>query len=346
LLSKQRLIRSAAGLAIVASVAFGVAAGPSLVTAQTAASASIGDSLVVNTDALNLRETASASGIIDAVLYTGDAVTIVDGPVSADGYDWYQVSTADGTGWVDGEYLDTTVTGSTSSDLTIGGGYVVNTDALNLRADASTSATVDAVLATGDDASVLDGPVSADGYDWYQVSTSSGTGWVDGEYLATSVTVSTVTTSSTGLSIGSGYVVNTDALNLRTEATTSATVDAVMATGDAATVLDGPVSADGYDWYQVSTTYGTGWVDGEYLASTTTLAAASDLSVGSDYVVSTDALNLRADASISATVDAVLVTGDAATIVSGPVSADGYDWYQISTSLGTGWVDGEYLTLA
>ncbi len=31
---------------------------------------------------------------------TGSEVTILDGPTSADGYDWYQVETDDGTGWV------------------------------------------------------------------------------------------------------------------------------------------------------------------------------------------------------------------------------------------------------
>ncbi len=36
---------------------------------------------------------------------TGSEVTILDGPTSADGYDWYQVETDDGPGWVAGLYL-------------------------------------------------------------------------------------------------------------------------------------------------------------------------------------------------------------------------------------------------
>ena len=47
------------------------------------------------------------------------------------------------------------------------------------------------VLDTGASATIVDGPVDADGYSWYEVSTAAGDGWVDGEYLALSDTVST-----------------------------------------------------------------------------------------------------------------------------------------------------------
>jgi uncharacterized protein YgiM (DUF1202 family) len=265
--SPRRLLGSAAMLALVAAVAFGFMAGPSLVTAQSATTFAAGDALVVNTDALNLRAGASISDAVDAVLYTGDAVTVVSGPVSADGYNWYQVSTASGTGYVDGEYLAATLTysaaSSTSTGLTVGGGYVVNTDALNLRSDASISATVDAVLATGDSVTILAGPTTADGYDWYQVSTTAGTGYVDGEYLAATTTLSAATAS--GFSTGDNVLVSSDNVHLRADASLSATIDAVLYTGDAGTIVSGPVSADGYVWYEISTSLGTGWVDAEWL---------------------------------------------------------------------------------
>jgi hypothetical protein len=39
------------------------------------------------------------------------------------------------------------------------------------------------VLTYGFTASVIDGPVTVDGYTWYKISTSAITGWVAGEFL-------------------------------------------------------------------------------------------------------------------------------------------------------------------
>jgi uncharacterized protein YraI len=72
---------------------------------QSTGSFSAGDDVVVNTDALNLRSRASLSGSVRAVLLTGEELTIEDGPVEADGFTWYEVDGARGSGWVAGEYL-------------------------------------------------------------------------------------------------------------------------------------------------------------------------------------------------------------------------------------------------
>jgi uncharacterized protein YgiM (DUF1202 family) len=65
----------------------------------------VGDNVIVNTDALNLRSRASLSGSVRAVLFSGEELTVEDGPVEADGFTWYEVDGAQGTGWVAGEYL-------------------------------------------------------------------------------------------------------------------------------------------------------------------------------------------------------------------------------------------------
>jgi hypothetical protein len=49
---------------------------------------------------LNLRAEPSLTGVVLRMLQAGDIVTILDGPVEADGYTWWQVQTEDGsTGW-------------------------------------------------------------------------------------------------------------------------------------------------------------------------------------------------------------------------------------------------------
>ena len=72
---------------------------------------------------------------------------------------------------------------------------------------------------------------------------------------------------------------------------------------------------------------------------------ASELTAGTT-VVATDGLNLRADASTAAEVLMVLPEGASATVVGGPVAADGYTWYPVDTNAGSGWVAGEYLAAA
>ncbi len=66
---------------------------------------SVGDEVVVNTDALNLRSGAGLDERVLAVLFSGEELTISSGPVEAAGFTWYEVDGAEGAGWVAGEYL-------------------------------------------------------------------------------------------------------------------------------------------------------------------------------------------------------------------------------------------------
>jgi uncharacterized protein YgiM (DUF1202 family) len=68
-------------------------------------------------------------------------------------------------------------------DLVEGMAAVINDEPVNLRADATLEAEIMTELSTGTEVTILDGPVSADGYDWFQVETDGGTGWVAGPYL-------------------------------------------------------------------------------------------------------------------------------------------------------------------
>ena len=58
------------------------------------------------------------------------------------------------------------------------------TNELNIRDGAGLDANVLDTLIYGFTASVIDGPVDADGYTWFEIQTSAITGWVAGEYLA------------------------------------------------------------------------------------------------------------------------------------------------------------------
>lgn len=265
-LPRKRLLRPMAAVALsavlISAMMIAILLHGSSAGAQSADLA-IGGAAYVSTDALNVRSDASLSADVIEALTTGAAMTILDGPYSADGYTWYQVDVDGTTGWVAGEYLSTD---AISSDSLSSSGSVmyVNTDGLNVRSAAGLDADVILVAASGAAVTVTGGPESVDGYTWYQVDVDGVSGWVAGEYLASSVgTELAVTTSD--ISVGSAVYVNTDALNLRATAGLDGEIISTLSTGTTMTVTGGPESVDGYTWYLVDVDGTTGYVAGEYL---------------------------------------------------------------------------------
>jgi uncharacterized protein YgiM (DUF1202 family) len=111
----------------------------------------------------------------------------LSGPLAADGYSWYSVETGDGTtGWVAGEYLAVATSGGGSyTGFDIGDSAVVDTPRLNFRAGPGLDYDVIEVITGGASVVITDGPVSADGYHWYELELENGdTGWSIGEGLA------------------------------------------------------------------------------------------------------------------------------------------------------------------
>lgn len=223
-----------------------------------------GGGATVDTDVLNVRTGPGLTYQTIKTLPQGTGLLIGLPPVAADGYSWYPISLPDAPcpGWVAGEFL-----AFENGSFNVGAKVVVNTDVLNLRSGAGLSASVIATLPYGTKLTVTGGPIVAEGYTWYPVKTADGTvGWAAGEFL-------TLDTGGAAFTIGQAVVVNTDALNLRTAAGTSAAVIMVLPHGQSLTVTGGPTSADGYTWYQVETPkvdgmigWVTGWVAGEFLA--------------------------------------------------------------------------------
>lgn len=214
-----------------------------------------GDSVLVDSDGVRMRAAAGLFSSVIARMIGGDEGTVLDGPDFADGYFWYRIETARGTGWCASEFL--VAGGPSTVGFAPGTSVVVDTDLLRLRNSSSISASTIATMPSGTALTVVDGPERADGFAWYQVRSSSyGIGWCAGDYLA----------SGGGLSPGNDVRVVDGTLNLRAGPGLSDSIVAVMADGSLLTITDGPTSAGGYAWYEVtSTTYGDGWCVGQYL---------------------------------------------------------------------------------
>lgn len=348
--------RSAAHLALAVALLATLAAGLFIVApapTTRAATFAVGDTVVVNTDALNLRSAASISASVVRVLPYGTSLTVTNGPKAADGYTWYGVKTSDGTsGWAAGEFL------AYSTDNTWTGGFgpgdtaVVDTASLNCRSGPGLSYGVVYVLSGEETVQVLDGPQAADGYHWFKVKTADGDiGWVIGEGLRPGSggnnNGGNDGTWTGGFGVGDTAVVDTASLNCRSGPGLSNGVLYILSSGEKVTILDGPQAADGYHWFKVKTADGEiGWVIGEGLApaSDDNGNTGGQFAVGDEVVVNTDILNLRANPSLSATILMTLPSGTALTVTGGPTTAEGHTWYQVKTAGGvTGWVAGEFL---
>ena len=147
--------------------------------------------------------------------------------------------------------------------------------------------------------------------------------------------------------IGASVAVASETLTYRAEPGVDAAALLVLSQGARGTITDGPVLADGYTWYELSTADYTdlsGWVAGEFL----TAAGDAPAPGGSVVTVTFDEVNLRAVPSIAGPVVAVLPAGLALTLIGGPTDADGYSWYEVESldqSL-RGWVAGDFLTVS
>src|SRR5690606_33892095 len=75
-----------------------------------------------------------------------------------------------------------------------------------------------------------------------------------------------------------------------------------------------------------------------------TVSAAATFPAGSRVIVFDGPLNLRASAGTGGAVVEVLPQNAVLTVLSGPTSANGYNWYQVETDLGvTGYVADAFI---
>ncbi len=220
---------------------------------------SIGDTVYVTSDSLNVRSgPGTGYSVIDVITY-GTNGLIIDGPVTANGYVWYEIEYVGGTyvGWVASDFLGLV----TGGGFAIGDTVYVTSDTLNVRSGPGTGYSVIDVIGYGTNGLILDGPVYVDGYTWYEIDYVGGksTGWVAGEYLGY--------VSTGGIAIGSTVYVTSDTLNIRSGPGTGYAIESTVSYGTEGYVIDGPVYANGYTWYQIEYLGGyVGWAAGEYLA--------------------------------------------------------------------------------
>ncbi|MFS0990072.1 hypothetical protein A5867_000230 [Enterococcus sp. 6D12_DIV0197] len=244
------------------------------------------------------------------------------------------------------------------SDETAINQQMKTTSSMNIRSDASTSASITGSLAanTTFTATATKTGTSVNGNTtWYKIS---GKGWVSGAYLTKVSTDASNNNSGSGNTgsdnSNSGTTINkkmktTEAMNIRSSASTSGSVVGSLSKGTTftATSMKTGTSVNGNkNWYYVS---GKGWVSGAYLTEVTNNNASEaekedNSSSINQKMKTTAALNVRSDASTSSRVVTTLGQGVTVTVTAkkNGTSVEGNKtWYYVS---GKGWVSGAYLT--
>jgi len=315
-----------------------VAVSPGAINAQSTDFA-VGDEVVVSDGPLNLRDDVGTDADVITVLEEGATATVSDGPEALDDFTWYEVEVDGGdTGWVAGDFLS--LADAPAGAFSAGDDVVVIDGNLNLRDDAGTDAEILDVMADGAAATVVSGPVSADDMDWYELDTVDyGSGWAAGDFLA----LAEDNSGGDDIPVGSIRFVQTDdrsRLNLRGEPSIDADILDKLPVGTRVEILDGPETADGYDWYEIDTVdFGSGWAAGEFL-----LPSADAIGVGDTVIVVDGTLNLREEAGLDAAVLDTLPDGTVLDVTDGPTDADGYSWFEVSNDdFGPGWVAADFL---
>lgn len=141
---------------------------------------------------LNMRDRASPSGTLIVQLGTNVVVTVLEGPLEAENFTWWRVQDGEGrSGWVaqgDAEtvWLSPETGGAPPQPVNrsprVGERVVVTMAAggqLSVRAQPSTEGTLITRVNPGTQYTVLAGPQSAGGFNWYQIRSDDGSveGW-------------------------------------------------------------------------------------------------------------------------------------------------------------------------
>ncbi|MGG2087748.1 SH3 domain-containing protein [Priestia aryabhattai] len=303
-------------------------------TNSTSTVISTSESAVVNASSLNVRSSASTSASVVTNLPRNSKVTVLKESGS-----WSQIKTAAGqTGWVASQYLQAGSASSApakDSGSTTSKSAVVNASSLNVRSSSSTSASIVTNLPRNSKVTVVNESGS-----WSQIKTAAGqTGWVASQYLQAG-SASSAPAKDSGSTSSKSAVVNASSLNVRSSASTSASVVTNLPRNSKVTVVN-----ESGSWSQIKTSNGqTGWVASQYLqadSGSSTLAKdfGSTTTTSKSAVVNASSLNVRSSASTGASIVTNLPCNSKVTVVN-----ESGSWSQIKTAVGqTGWVASQYL---
>lgn len=288
--------------------------------------------------AVNVRTGPGTGFAIAGVLSTGEVVPILG--VSPDGGWWYIAATF-GEGWVS----QISVTAANTSGVPVrdpGPTATVASGALNVRSGPGPFAGVLGQLRQGAQALVLG--QNPDG-SWLQIRSPFGVGWVSAPLVMLNGTPGVIQDGLPVTGEGAYAVVMATYLNVRSGPGENFAVLGSVGGRDELPIVGRTTDNS---WYQVQTSFGTGWVYGAYVitrnefgaAPITTESAQGAPVAGPVGIINTGALNIRSGPGIQYSSIGVLPGGTETRIIG---RTRDWSWWLLETPLGNGWANGIYV---
>ncbi|WP_144552380.1 SH3 domain-containing protein [Peribacillus simplex] len=288
------------------------------------------------TGSLNMRKSGKATASIVAILSKGTKVTVY-----SESNGWAKVKANGKDGYVSTKYLSTAKPGSGSTAVTpekTTTKYVnVSSGTLNMRKSGSESASIVAKLSKGTEVTVY-----SESKGWAKIKANGKDGYVSADFLST-IRPEMDSKPSIPEKTTTKYVnVSSGSLNMRNKPSESASVIVKLARG-----VEVEVISESNGWSKVKAYGGEGYVSTQYLSATkpgslpelnpdgeeNTLVKYVNVNDGSS-------LNMRSQASASASIIAKLVNNTAVTVYS-----ESNGWSRVTANGKTGYVSTQYLTV-
>ena len=203
----------------------------------------------------------------------------------------------------------------------------VTTANLNLRAEASTTSSVITTIPKGTSVEIVD----KSNNDWYKVSYNGQTGYASSKYITLDNNNSSDNnnTTTTPPATATEKGVTTANLNMRTSASTSASIITTIAKGSTVEIVDKSTP----NWYKVKYNGQTGYVSREYVS------VNGSTSTTKKYGTATANLNFRKTASTSGLIMSTIKKGSKVEILSNLNNG----WYKVKYNGITGYVSSQYI---
>ena len=287
----------------------------------------------VTATGLNVRAAAGVGNPIVGALKKGDQVKIY-GQYTVNNTLWAKINVGEANeGWVCMNYISLASSGSTNNGTAIATGVVKANTNLNVRSGAGTAAPKVGTITGGTTVYIYE-KVTVNGMEWGRIGTNQ---WVCLAYVTLSTTGTTPSTPSTPtVSTGTGTVISSTNLNVRTGPGANYTKVGSLTPGTQVTVYE--VTTNGtQQWGRIGTNQ---WVCMTYVRMNSSGSTTIPSTGYTGRVISSTQLNVRAAAGTGNAIVARLNPGTTVTVYE-LTSVNGVSWGRIAN----GWVCMQYIQL-
>ena len=294
----------------------------------------------ITADVLNIRSNHNTSSNIIGKINYNTKVSILE---IANG--WYKIKYNNTTGWISGEYVKLDSNSNTVQASKTG---IVTATALNVRSAGNTSSRIIGSLSKNAKVQIIS---TSNG--WHKIKYNNTTGFVSAEYINTSSSNSNSSNGNTNnnnsnssdSTVKSNGIVNADALNVRSGASTSNKIIGSLRKNATVQIIS---TSNG--WHKIKYNNAIGFVSAEYITISSNNSGNNNSSSGNNNssnnntvistgIVKADALNVRSGANTSSKIVGTLYKNSKVEILS---TSNG--WHKIKFKSGTAFVSSEFIS--